>query len=200
MKKTPLLFIAVLVILASIDFIWPFTTERTDGDVFEQGLNTAEMQTYQDPDLGFTVRYPSFFAMQPDSLDEHTGHVRFSYDNEWATVVLECYALRNYGQSLKSGMDSLAQVLHATDCKLGSDYFILSGPQCENGSRIDGYSYYTKIMVNHKLWFVYTMIYPDDYKDVLTRLFKEIDDWQIWERPHLQLKQGESQTPKAVSE
>ena len=200
MKKTALLFIALLVILASIDFIWPFTTERTDEYVFEQGLNTAEMQTYQDPDLGFTVRYPSFFAVQPDSLDEYTGHVRFSYDNEWATVVLECYALRNYGQSLKSGMDSLAQVLHATDCKLGSDYFILSGPQYENGSLIDGYSYYTKAMVNHKLWFVFTMIYPDDYKDVLTRLFKEIDDWQIWERPHLQLKQGESQTPKAVSE
>ena len=65
---------------------------------------------------------------------------------------------------------------------------------------IDCYSYYTKIMANHKLWFVYTMIYPDDYKDVLARLFKEIDDWQIWERPHLKLKQGESQTPKAVSE
>ena len=103
MKKTALLFIALLGILASIDFIWPFTTERTDGDVFGQGLNTAEMQTYQDPDLGFTVRYPSFFAVQPDSLDEYTGHVRFSYDNEWATVVLECYALRNYGQSLKAG-------------------------------------------------------------------------------------------------
>ena len=104
------------------------------------------------------------------------------------------------GQSLKDGMDSLAQVLQATDRKLGSDYFILSGPQYENGSLIDGYSYYSKVMANHKLWFVYTMIYPDNYKDVLTRLFKEIDDWQIWERPHLQLKQGESQTPKAVSE
>ena len=151
MKKTALLFIAVLVILASIDFIWPFTTERTDGDVFGQGLNTAEMQTYQDSDLGFTVRYPSFFAVQPDSLDEYTGHVRFSYDNEWATVVLECYALRNYGQSLKSGMDSLAQVLHATDCKLGSDYFILSGPQYENDSRIDDYSYYSRLVSRGKL-------------------------------------------------
>ena len=37
MKKTALLFIAALVILASIDFIWPFTSERKDGDVFEQG-------------------------------------------------------------------------------------------------------------------------------------------------------------------
>ena len=90
--------------------------------------------------------------------------------------------------------------LHATKSRKGKDHFILSGPQYENDSRIDGYSYYAKIMANHKLWFVYTMIYPDDYKDILGRLFKEIDDWQIWERPHLQLKQGESQTPKAVSE
>ena len=74
--------------------------------MFEQGLKTAEMLTCQDSDLGFTVRYPSFFAVQPDSPDEYTGHVRFSYDNEWATVVLECYALCNYGHSLKSGMDS----------------------------------------------------------------------------------------------
>ena len=70
MKKTALLFVAALVIMANIDFIWPFTTERTDGDVFGQGLNTAVMLTYQDPDIGFTVRYPSFFAVQPDSLDE----------------------------------------------------------------------------------------------------------------------------------
>jgi hypothetical protein len=55
-------------------------------------------------------------------------------------------------------------------------------------------------MANGKLWLVYTMVYPDDYKDVLARMFREIDEWQIWERPHLQLKQGESQTPKAVSE
>ena len=174
MKKTALLFIALLVILASIDFIWPFTTERTDGDVFEQGLNTAEMQTYQDPDLGFTV-------VQPDSLDEYTGHVRFSYDNEWVTVVLECYALRNRGQSLKSGMDSLAQVLHATDRNLGNDYFILSGPQYENDSRMDDYSYYSRFVCRGKLWFVYTMVYPDRYHNHLGRLFKEIDDWQVFE-------------------
>jgi hypothetical protein len=40
------------------------------------------------------------------------------------------------------------------------------------------------------------MVYPDRYHDVLTRLFKEIDDWQVWERPRLQMKQGEDQTPK----
>ena len=184
MKKAALLFIAALIITASIDFIWPFTTERADGDVFEQGLNTAEMLTYQDPDLGFTVRYPSFFALQPDSLDDYTGNVRLSYDNEWATIVLECYALRNYSQSLKNGMDSLAQVLHATGHKLGSDYFILCGPQYENGSRMEDYSYYSRFVSRGKLWFVYTMVYPDRYHNHLGRLFKEIDDWQVFEDQH----------------
>lgn len=181
MKKTALLFVAALVIMASIDFIWPFTTKRTDEDVFEQSLNTAEMLTYQDSDLGFTVRYPSFFAIQPDSLDEHKGYVRFGYDNERIIVVLECYALRCYSQSLKNGMDSLSQVFHSTDCKLGSNYFILSGPQYENGSRMDDYSYYSRFVSRGKFWFVYTMVYPDRYHDHLGRLFKEIDDWQVFE-------------------
>lgn len=37
----------------------------------------------------------------------------------------------------------------------------------------------------------------DRYRNVLGRLFKEIDSWQIWERKRPQLRQGESQTPKA---
>ena len=126
--------------------------------------------------------------------------MRFEYGDLWITIVIESHVMNNNGQPLKSGMDSLAQVLKATDKKLGSDFFTLSGPQHENGNRIEGYSYYSKVMVNHRFWFVYTVIYPDDYKDVLARMFKEIDDWQIWERPRLQLKQGESQTPKAMSE
>ncbi len=88
------------------------------------------------------------------------------------------------------------QQLHATNQKRGKDFFILSGPQYEQGIYIEGYSYYSKFVKNHKFWFVYTMVYPDRYKPVLTRLFKEIDDWQVWERPHLQLKQGESPYPK----
>jgi hypothetical protein len=192
MKNTALLFVAAIAIMTSIDFIWPFTTKMTDGDVFEQGLNTAEMLTYQDPDLGFTVRYPSFFIVQPDSLDEYTGHVRLSYDNEWATIVLECYALRNNGLSLKNGMDSLAQVLHATDRKLGSNYFILSGPQYENGSRMDDYSYYSRFVNWGKLWFVYTMIFPDRYHDHLGRLFREINEWQVFEDQRICISRADS--------
>ena len=200
MRKAIFIFIAIILMTANIDWLRSCGDLKSPKEVFGQQLTYADMYEYKDADYGYVVRVPSFFSVQPDSLQEEKGQMRFEFSNQWIIVVIESYVMNNNGQSLKNGMDSLAQVLQATDRKLGSDYFILSGPQCENGSRIDGYSYYTKIMVNHKLWFVYTMIYPDDYKDVLTRLFKEIDDWQIWERPHLRLKQGESQTPKAVSE
>ena len=200
MRKAIFIFIAIILMVANIDWLRSCGDLKSPKEVFGQQLTYADMYEYKDADYGYVVRVPSFFSVQPDSLQEEKGQMRFEFSDQWIIVVIESYVMNNNGQSLKNGMDSLAQVLQATDRKLGSDYFILSGPQCENGSRIDGYSYYTKIMVNHKLWFVYTMIYPDDYKDVLTRLFKEIDDWQIWERPHLRLKQGESQTPKAVSE
>ena len=104
--------------------------------------------------------------------------------------------MSNQGKSVKEASDSLAQCLHATMQKQGEDYFILSGPQYEKGSLIEGYSYYSKFIRNGKFWFVYTMVYPDRYYDVLTRLFKEIDEWQIWERPLPKLKQGENQTPR----
>ena len=200
MRKAIFIFIAIILMVANIDWLRSCGDLKSPKEVFGQQLTYADMYEYKDADYGYVVRVPSFFSVQPDSLQEEKGQMRFEFSNQWIIVVIESYVMNNNGQSLKDGMDSLAQVLQATDRKLGSDYFILSGPQCENGSRIEGYSYYTKIMANHKLWFVYTMIYPDNYKDVLTRLFKEIDDWQIWERPHLQLKQGESQTPKAVSE
>ena len=200
MRKAIFIFIAIILMVANIDWLRSCGDLKSPKEVFGQQLTYADMYEYKDTDYGYVVRVPSFFSVQPDSLQEEKGQMRFEFSNQWIIVVIESYVMNNNGQSLKDGMDSLAQVLQATDRKLGSDYFILSGPQCENGSRIDGYSYYTKIMVNHKLWFVYTMIYPDDYKDVLTRLFKEINEWQIWERPHLRLKQGESQTPKTVSE
>ena len=200
MRKAIFIFFAIILMTANIDWLRSCGDLKSPKEVFGQQLTYADMYEYKDADYGYVVRVPSFFSVQPDSLQEEKGQMRFEFSDQWIIVVIESYVMNNNGQSLKDGMDSLAQVLQATDRKLGSDYFILSGPQCENGSCIDGYSYYTKIMVNHKLWFVYTMIYPDDYKDVLTRLFKEINEWQIWERPHLRLKQGESQTPKAVSE
>ncbi len=195
MRKGIFIFIAVIIVAACIDWCDSCENIKSHKEVFGRELTYADMNEYKNKDYDYVVRVPSFFTAQPDSLQEEKGRMRFEYGDRWITIVIESHVMSNNGQSLKDGMDSLAQLLHATERKLGSDYFILSGPQYEEGSLIEGYSYYSKVMANHKLWFVYTMIYPDDYKNVLARLFCEIDDWQIWECPRLQLKQGESQTP-----
>jgi len=223
MRKAIFIFIAIILVAVSIDWIDACAELKPHKEVFGRQVTYAEMYEYKDKDYDYVVRVPSFFDALSDSLLAEKGRMRFEYNDQWINVVIESHVMVSDGMSLQAGMDSLAQVLNATERRLGSDYFILSGPQYErteqqepssslewpsrngrrqgqNGSRIDGYSYYTKIMASQKLWFVYTMIYPDDYKDVLTRLFKEIDDWQIWERPHLKLEHGESQTPRAVSE
>ena len=191
MRKAIFLFIAIVIVTASIDWIEACSEVKSHKEVFGRMITYAYMHEYKDKDYDYVVRVPSFFTAKPDSLLDKKGRMRFEYGDPWITVVIESHVMRSAlppgsskdknGQSLKDGMDSLAQVLHATDCRFGSDYFILSGPQYEKGSRIDGYSYYTKVVANQKLWFVYTMIYPDKYKDVLTRLFKEIDDWQVFE-------------------
>ena len=200
MRKAIFIFIAVILVAMSIDRIDCCAEVKSHKEVFGRCLTYADMYEYKDKNYDYVVRVPSFFNAKPDSLQEEKGRMRFDYADQWITLVIESHVINSDGMSLQAGMDSLAQMLNATDSRKGKDYFILSGPQYENGSRIDGYSYYTKIMAHRKLWFVYTMIYPDDYKDVLARLFKEIDNWQIWERPNLILKQGESQTPKAMSE
>lgn len=200
MRKAIFIFIAIILVAVSIDWIHSCAELKSYKEVFGRQITYADMYEYKDKDYDYVVRVPSFFTAQSDSLQEEKGRIRFEYGDQWINVVIESHVMNSDGMSLQAGMDSLAQMLKATEHRLGSDYFILSGPQYENGSRIDGYSYYTKIMANYKLWFVYTMVYPDDYKDVLARLFKEIDEWQIWERPHLKLKDGELQTPRAVSE
>ncbi len=182
MRKAVFIFITFILVAASIDWIHSCADLKSHKEVFGRYLTYADMYEYRDKDYDYVVRVPSFFNAQSDSLQEEKGRMRFEYGDQWITLVIESHVMNNNGMSIQAGKDSLAQVLHATDSRMGEDSFTLSGPQCENGSRIDGYSYYTKVVANHKLWFVYTMIYPDDYKDVLTRLFKEIDDWQVWER------------------
>lgn len=191
MRKTIFLFITIIIVTASVNWIDCCAEVKPHKEVFASHLAHAEMYEYKDKDYDYVVRVPSFFNAQPDSLQEEKGRMRFEYGDLWITIVIESHVMRSPlsldpsktsdGQLLYAGMDSLARIQKATERKLGSDYFVLSGPQYESGCRIDGYSYYTKVVAHQRLWFVYTMVYPDDYKDVLARLFKEIDDWQLWD-------------------
>ena len=198
MRKTIFIFIAAIVTCACVSWVRWCSSNRTAQERFAHRLTLADMYEYKDEDFGYTIRYPSFFSdgSIEDSEANDEGCARFVHYEEGATVVIEGYAIRNNGMSPKKGMDSLGEALHATNRRLGNNSFTLSGPQYEEGRPISGYSYYSKFVAHRKLWFVYTMVFPDTYRPALSRMFKEIDGWQVWEKPKLRLKQGENQTPK----
>lgn len=198
MRKTIFIFIAAIVTCACVSWVRWCSSNRTAQERFAHRLTLADMYEYKDEDFGYTIRYPSFFSdgRIKDSEANDEGRARFVYYEEGATMVIEGYAIRNNGMSLKEGMDSLGEALQATDRRLGNNSFTLSGPQYEEGRPISGYSYYSKFVAHRKLWFVYTMVFPDTYRPALSRMFKEIDGWQVWEKPKPRLKQGENQTPK----
>lgn len=113
MRKFIFIIIAVIAVAVTFGWVRSCHEDKTDTEMFGQKLTCADIYEYKNPDFGFAIRYPSFFEKQPDSLNTSKGRVRFSYNDQWATVV------------------------------------------------------------------------------------KEVDNWQIWERKRPQLRQGESQTPKA---
>ncbi len=179
-RKLIVLIILSIILSVSIGFVNTSCKIKPQEELFGDELAIAPMKTYQDKDFGFTVRYPSFFIKQPDSLNDYIGYARFSYADHWANIILESYVAKNYSRTLRLGMDSFTKALHATRHHLGKNYFILSGPQYENGSYVDGYSFYSKYVSNGKLWFVYTMVYPNSYHNYIGRLFYEIKQWTVW--------------------
>jgi len=149
MRKAIFIFIAIVLVAASIDWIRSCSGLKSHKEVFGRELTYADMYEYKDADYDYVVRVPSFFTAQADSLQDEKGRMRFEYGDQWITVVIESHVMHNNGQSLKNGMDSLAQVLKATDRKLGSDYFILSGPQYENGRSSESYRRLQLLLEGH---------------------------------------------------
>ena len=127
MRKTIFIFIAIIIVAASIDWVESCSRVKSHKEVFGRQLTYADMYEYQNVDYDYVVRVPSFFTAQPDSLKEEKGRMRFEYCDQWITIVIETRVIRpplpfgsskNNGQSLKSGMAPLEHVLKATDSKL----------------------------------------------------------------------------------
>ena len=175
MRKAIFIFIAIILVAVSVDWIDACSEVRTDKDMFKRNLTYAEMYEYKDSTYDFVIRYPSFFSEQPNDV----GHARFCYSDQWATVVLEGYTMSNQGTSVKEASDSLAQCLHATMQKQGEDYFILSGVLHSDHSGIGGRRFYAKFVKHRRLWFVQTLAYPEDCEQAVQKLICEIKDWKV---------------------
>lgn len=115
MRKAIFIFIAIILVAVSVDWIDACSEVRTDKDMFKRNLTYAEMYEYKDSTYDFVIRYPSFFSEQPNDV----GHARFCYSDQWATVVLEGYTMSNQGEERQRGKRFFGSVSSCHYAKAG---------------------------------------------------------------------------------
>ena len=86
MRKAIFIFIAIILVVVSIDWIDCCADLKSHKEVFGRYLTYADMYEYKDKDYDYVVRVPSFFNAQSDSLQEEKGRMRFEYGDQWITV------------------------------------------------------------------------------------------------------------------
>lgn len=171
----------IIVIIVLVGFTVGINISRepkgfhTYQEVVKKLVDDAPLASYRDSFYGYTIQYPEFFAQEISSR----GFVRLGYwDNE--RFVLECSVLPEPDITpTEIKMNHMAQLLHAEEQELLKDSFILSGPLYEDGERVEGYRYHAKYVRNCKLWFSYTLFYPESCRESLSRLLHQIEKWEV---------------------
>lgn len=164
--------------------IWVSVHEKEDDmplpQKLERAMRLTSMKEYQDDDYDYVVRYPSFFEQTDDSLMDK-GCCRFSFWQDSTEIVQTAFVESNTDSlTISQAMEKYASQLHATQQKLGDDFFILTGALHTDSGEISGRRYYAKFVQHRKLWFVQTLAYPEDCEEAVKRLKKEIEAWKVW--------------------
>lgn len=146
----------------------------------ERAMLQTRLVAYHDDDYDYTIKYPMFFEPSDDSLMEK-GCCRFSFWQDNIEIVQSAFVLSNADSlSVDQAASKYAAELHATHQRKGNNFFILSGSLHSDTGQITGCRFYAKFVRHRKLWFVQNLTYPEDCERSLSRLFKEIDSWQVW--------------------
>jgi hypothetical protein len=176
------LFLSMLVFIGIM--IWVSEHEKEDDMTVPQKLERAmrltRMYEYQDDDYDYIVRYPSFFEQTDDSLMDE-GCCRFSFWQDSTEIVQTAFVEHNSDSlTLEQSLAKYASELHATQQQKGDDFFILSGHILTGDGQITGRRFYAKFVQHRKLWFVQTLVYPEDCEQAVQRLIRDIHDWKVW--------------------
>lgn len=181
MKAIFIVVFSFLAMVALVDVVFPRTELRPLADVLYEEINNASLLTYKDDLFGYSVCYPSCFRCDGGSQSSDSGYVRFRY-NMIEDIILECYVTRAVGtdNTVVCDISGMGRRLHACPKSVGDGMYVLGGPLYENGVRIDGYKHYTKCVRKGKLWICCALLYPEQYKDSLGRIFRLVESWQPW--------------------
>jgi hypothetical protein len=178
------LSLIALVILSYVVVTHCCSGEMSMERKMELALNTCQVRTYHNRDLGYQVDYPEFFQQMPDSLIGEWGTSVFRYWNQNVSIELSVYLEPNpYGLSPARAMDSIARFLQADEKRCRADSFFISGRVRQNGLPMADARYFAKYVRHQRLWMVQRLVYPAGYDRAVARWVRHVRDWTVWDSP-----------------
>ncbi len=180
MRNLVLIFFFLVLGAAAYDHYCQLTHQPPLEQMLQEAIESARLSVYRNADYGFKAEYPEFFCSESDAEGSFTGRARFSYWNSMVHVNLETSVRRN-GRALnvRDSMHFIAASTHAATQRMGTNWFVVAGPLYEDGVPVEGYSFYDKYVCVGKLWFVYSLTYPDACRASLARLFRLVDRFSV---------------------
>ena len=153
---------------------------------FKEKLDIAKLIEYTNPDFPYTVRYPDFFTILPNSNDEFaTTRIEYLDKTQNIRFQMNCFALLNSeGWDVQTACDSVGEDADYKECH--DNYILLEG------KLKFGYRYYEKLLLYKNYWLSFSLYYPNEYGDAVGRLIQVIKNWDPFERNEIQVSEEQN--------
>ena len=188
MKNLRIAFLCLVALVAGLSLLNYHREHKHDEDTYLEGLehrlSCADWQEYTDPTYGYRMRYPSCFL---PAEAEGEGSVRFAYVEEMPLRQVQYMTLDVTTEVCSDPLNPYAEMRRrAKDIggiclrRSPTEYLMTATLQSRN-PQVTAYRMQTKYVLRQRMWFVQTLIYPEDFAPAVTRLVHEVEAWKPWE-------------------
>lgn len=185
MKGLRLAFLFLVLLGAALVYLNHRREHAHDDDSYlqtlEHTLACADWQTYEDPDLGYAMRYPSCFM---PAEAEGDSSVRFAYVEQlplrsivYITLDVTTEVCRDTLNPYHE-MRQRAQDIGGVCLRKSPTEYLMTARLKSRDLKVTAYRLQAKYVLKQRLWFVETLIYPADFAPAMHRLADEVNAWQ----------------------
>ncbi len=185
MKGLRLAFLFLVLLDAALVYLNHRREHAHDDDSYlqtlEHTLACADWQTYEDPDLGYAMRYPSCFM---PAEAEGDSSVRFAYVEQlplrsivYITLDVTTEVCRDTLNPYHE-MRQRAQDIGGVCLRKSPTEYLMTARLKSRDPKVTAYRLQAKYVLKQRLWFVETLIYPADFAPAMHRLADEVNAWQ----------------------
>ena len=185
MKSLRFAFLFLVLLVAVLMVVNYWREHRHDDDTYlqelEHRLACADWLTYEDPDLGYAMRYPSCFMPVEAEGD---SSVRFAYIEQmplrsivYITLDVTTEVCRDTLNPYRE-MRLLAKDMNGICLRKSPTEYLLTASLQSRNPQVTAYRLQAKYVLRQRLWFIETLIYPEDFAPSMHRLVNEVNAWQ----------------------